>query len=155
MPQTNASPIIRSHWKPHPDRDARMASAVDLARWAVTAEHLLPTHQRKLLSQAIWWYTECDGKFTTRHRTAAVVGDEIVNVRHEHVVQRKGQIDRMLAHPDQVYEIMASSLACIVSTAEHDLLKPFDHLDGWPRYAAAGLEVLDMNDGTAVDLGDG
>lgn len=152
MPATNKPPVIRAPWKPHTDREARMASAVDLARWAVTAEHLLPTHQRKLLSQAIWWYTECDGKFTTRFRTAAVIGDEIVNVRHEHVVQRKGQIDRMLAHPDQVDEIMASSLACTVSTAEHDLLKPFDHLDGWPRYAAAGLTVMDMAYGTVLHL---
>lgn len=153
MPATNRQPIVRALWKPHPEREARMASAVALARWAVTAEHLLLAHQRRLLSQAIWWCTECDGKFTTRYRTAAVVGDEIVNVRHEHVVQRKGQIDGMLAHPEQVDEIMASSLACIVSTAEHDLLKPFDHLDGWTRYTAAGLTVIDMKDGTNLDLG--
>jgi len=129
-----------------------MASAVDLACWASTAEHLLPAHQRKLLSQAIWWYTECDGKFTTRFRTAAVIGAEVVNVRHEHVVQRKGQIDRMLAHPERVEEVMASSVACVVSTAEHQQLEPFNDLDGWPRYLAAGLTVLDMADGTALDL---
>ncbi len=68
-----------------------MASAVDLARFAASADHLLLGHRRKLLSQAIWWYTECDGKFTTRYRTATVVGDAVVPVRHEHVVQRRGQ----------------------------------------------------------------
>lgn len=152
MPATNAPAVVRALWKPHAEREARMASAVDLARWAVTAEHLLGTHRRRLLSQAIWWYTECDGKFTTRYRTAVVVGDEIVNIRHEHVVQRKGQIDRMLADPDQVDEIMVSSLACIVSTGEHQLLALFDHLDGWPRYIAAGITVLEMKDGSVLDL---
>lgn len=129
-----------------------MASAVDLAQFAAFAEHLLLAHRRKLLSQAIWWYTECDGKFTARYRTTVVVADEVVPVRHEHVVQRKGQIDRMLADPATVGEVMASSLACIVSVGEHEALKPYDHLDGWARYAAAGISVLDMADGSALDL---
>lgn len=129
-----------------------MASALELARLASRADQLLLEHRKKLLSQAIWWYTECDGKFTTRYRTAAVIGEEIVAVRHEHVVQRKGQIARMLADPDSVDDVMRASLACIVSTAEHNRLSPFDHLDGWERYAAAGLTVYDMADGSVLDL---
>jgi hypothetical protein len=118
----------------------------------LAADELLLEHRKRLLSQAIWWYTECDGKFTTRYRSEEAIGEALVPIRHEHVVQRKGQIERMLAHPYQVDEVLASSLACVVSVDEHDRLKLFDHLDGWARYAAAGTQVYDMSTATPIDL---
>jgi hypothetical protein len=39
-----------------------------------------------------------------------------------------------------------------VTTAEHKLLEAHDHLDEWPRYLAADLTVIDMEDGSTVDL---
>lgn len=133
-----------------------MASAVEVARLTLDADRLLLAQRRKLLSQAIWWYTECDGKFTTRYRSADVVGEldewTPVGIRHEHVVQRRGQIDRMLERPADVESIMSQNLACVVSTTEHELLKPYDHLDGWSRYDAAGIVVVDMLDRSRVDF---
>lgn len=118
----------------------------------MSSERVRADHQRLLLSQAIWWYTECDGKFTTRYRTSTVVSDAVVPIRHEHVVQRRGQVIRMLSDPDRVEAVMAQNLACIVSTDEHKALDVHADLDGWARYAAAGIEVRDMADGSILDL---
>jgi len=53
-------------WAPHPDNDARRASAVQLAESVLAAEGLTLAHRREALSLGVWFYTEADGKWNTR-----------------------------------------------------------------------------------------
>jgi hypothetical protein len=130
--------------------DERRRSAVNIARLALAAEDILPEHRHWLLSVAVWKYTEADGKWNTRHcsRAALAVTDRR-RLNHEHVFPRKWLRERMLAEPDRVEEIMAMAVACLVTRDEHVRLTAVTQaqpeLDGWNRYAAAGIEVVDLS----------
>ncbi len=136
-------------WTPHPLGDERRSSAIRLAAGVLATEGLLMAHLREALSIAIWKYTEADGKFRTRFRSAGGVGapDKLLN--HEHVITRKKLIDRMLAEPGRCAEIMATAIGCCVLRDEHVLLgaveKDDPNLEGWARYQAAGIEVVDLS----------
>lgn len=133
----------------HRDAEARRASAVRLAQVLVTADGLHPSHRRHALSNAVWWYTEADGKLKVRYRSAAVVAGGATKVQHEHVVPRKLLVDRMLAEPNAIPEILASAVACLVTVEEHRRLTALPPtIEGWDRYRAVGIEVTDMADGT-------
>jgi hypothetical protein len=71
-------------------------------------------------------------------------------LRHEHVVPRAKLVAEMLDHPDRIDELTRKAVACIVTPAEHDLLKPFDSHDGWDRYLAAFIDVYDMATRTLI-----
>lgn len=135
-------------WTPHTLADQRRSSAIRLAEGVLATDGLLTAHLREALSIAIWKYTEADGKFRTRYRSAAAVGaaDKLLN--HEHVVTRKRLIDRMLAEPGRCAEIMSTAVGCCVLRDEHALLTAVEKqdptLDGWARYHAAGIEVVDL-----------
>lgn len=53
-----------------------------------TADGLYESHRRRALSNAIWWYTEADGKLAIRYRSREVVNGAAIKVQHEHVVPR-------------------------------------------------------------------
>lgn len=65
-------------------------------------------------------------------------------MRHEHVVTRKALSERLFAgeEPEQV---LRDAVACIVTVEEHARLSAYDNTyDGWARYGAAGIQVVDM-----------
>jgi hypothetical protein len=130
--------------------DINRRSAIALARHIVAIRHpdILPAHLRRALDAAIWAYTKADGKYSTRYRSVGALGE--MNRRrltHEHVVTRKLLVDRMLAEPQRVGEILATAVACVVTREEHRRLSEATRadpsLEGWDRYAAAGIEVVD------------
>lgn len=122
-----------------------------LAEWAATAEGLTTSHRRKLLSQAIWWWTEADGKSATRYRTRSVVEHPGQAVQHEHVLTRKGLVDRMLSNAE-AGPVLTEAVACLVTLEEHRLLSAIDNREGWDRYRAANIEVIDMDSGEPLAL---
>lgn len=133
----------------HPDAEARRASAIRLAQVLVATDGIHPSHRRHALTNAVWWYTEADGKLKVRYRSSGVLAGGAVKVHHEHVVPRKNLVDRMLADPDAIPEILASAVACLVTVEEHRRLTALPpSVEGWDRYRAAGVEVRDMLDGT-------
>ena len=138
-------------WSPHKDSDRRKASAVALATSILhSRSSLYPAHAREILSIAIWKYTECDGKYATRFRSEGAMFAKTDSVHHEHVITRKVLVDRLLAHPDQVQEVFAEAIGCVVLRAEHKLLaaaeKANPGLSGWDRYREAGIAVWDLQD---------
>lgn len=144
-------PRLDAPYVPHRDADARRAGAVRLAQVLVTADGLHPAHRRHALSNAVWWYTEADGKLKIRFRSIGVLSEPDAKVHHEHVVPRKLLVDRMLADPDGIPEILAACLACLVTVEEHRRLAAVAaDLEGWERYRAAGVQVVDMVDGSSA-----
>jgi hypothetical protein len=96
-------------------------------------------------------------KYATRFRSqAALATPDVRELRHEHVYTRRSLVAQMLADPDSIEDVIRNkAVACTVTKAEHDLLTPFDRThEGWARYLAAGVVVLDMATGEPVDLGE-
>ena len=133
-------------YRPHPDRDDRLASAIRAAEALVNLD-LYPAHKRELLSICVWKVTEIDGKqnlrFVSRGAVEASVGESL---EHEHVFPRKGMVDEMMGGKP-VAEVLKDAVACLVTKSEHEQLtretRGNPDLVGWARYEKAGIEVID------------
>jgi len=116
----------------------------------------LPRYRTELLHNVLWLMTAApSGKYATRYRTRGAVDDPDASLRHEHVFTRKSVAEALLkATADDIEAILRDrAVACTVTAAEHDRLKPFDEThQGWERYREAGVVVLDMLTGGQVDL---
>lgn len=144
-------------YRPLPEAEARRASAIRIAELVVAADGLIDTHRKQLLSIAIWKVTEADRKYNLRYRSKAVLalppGATRGDVIHEHVFPRSVLIAAMLAEPNRVAEILTGALACLVTKEEHArLARASKTADGWKRYRATGIDVVDMQDGKVVSL---
>ena len=136
-------------WTPRADSDQRRASAVAIAEAVLSARDLLTEqHLREVLSIAVWKYTECDGKYTTRFRSEAALFARAKDVHHEHVVTRRSLIDRIIAKPELVRRIFEDAVGCVVLRDEHRQLgvveREHPSAVGWERYRLAGVRVWDL-----------
>ena len=141
--------IVLPAWSPRKDSEERLNSALALMDAILRVrEQMLNTHLRESLSIAIWKYTECNGKYTTRFRSRGAVESPKSKLNHEHVFTRKSLIDELLGSPENSEIIMSKAVACTVLTSEHALLRAVEKqnpsLVGWNRYRAAGIEVFDL-----------
>ena len=142
-------------WKPRTDSEMRKASAVALASSVLSArEKMLLSHMREVLSIAVWKYTECEGKYTTRYRSEGALFASSSEVHHEHVITRKAIVDRLLLDPANTQSILAMSIGCVVLRSEHRLLAVAEKADktlaGWDRYQVAGVAVWDLLEGRKI-----
>jgi hypothetical protein len=147
--------LVLPTWRPRPDSEARKASAVALARAVLAVrDEALMFHLREFLTNAIWKYTESDGKYTTRYRSVGSLGKPPSLLHHEHVIPRKLLIDQILANPENVADVIATAIGCVVLREEHVRLnavgKADASLEGWERYRRAGVTVVDLSTGTYV-----
>lgn len=132
-------------YEPHPDREARRRSAVSLAEGILSLPGILPEHRKAALQIPAWLYTEADGKYSCRYRSARAMSEPSrKRLRHEHVVTRRHLVTAMMAQPERAAEILAGALSCIVTADEHERLGQVpDGAEGWERYRRAGIAVLD------------
>ena len=136
-------------WSHRSDSEQRIQSALILTRAALDVrDQLLPLHLRESLSNAIWKYTECDGKYSTRFRSRGAIEFPKEKLNHEHVLTRKLLITELLQNPDDYIAIMQKAVGCTVLRTEHLLLGSVEKenplLVGWDRYREAGIEVYDL-----------
>ena len=118
-------------------------------RAILDAPGVLPAHKRELLSICFWKVTEAEGgKYGTRFRSRAALAAPRAELAHEHVVERAKLARWLLEHPDRVDDAIARAVACVVTRAEHRQLSAVSRaqpeLEGWARYEAAGIEVVDL-----------
>jgi hypothetical protein len=131
---------------------AKIQSARALVRLALINADLYPSHRRKIISDAIWYVTEADGKWKTRFKSKQVLylaknePGSLVRINHEHVFTRKALVDEilrrgneLLGDPSQLDDLLGTAVGCIVTKFEHDSLAPGF---GWARYAGK-VEVYD------------
>jgi hypothetical protein len=144
-------PSYQRPWQPPKDEEKVKRSCVAIAEFAVSSPELTPVHRRNLLNTALWWITELGGKYTTRYRSRGVLelgAGQQSQLRHEHVLTRQALVANMLAEPERVQELLMSAVGCVVTREEHAVLTQFDRThEGWERYLAAGIDVMDMQDG--------
>ncbi len=100
-------PSTRNPYRPHKDAAVRFKSAVKVAQFVAGQPDLHPSQQREFRTIAVWKTTGCHGKCTTRYRSAGAVTDPIGTlINHEHVLQGRCLVDRMIEHPTKVKEIL-------------------------------------------------
>ena len=93
-------------------------------------------------------YLELQRKGRARRRMDGLVAQE-------HVWTRATCRIRLLSAPDAtaIEAIISALQGCVVTKAEHQRLKPFDAThQGWARYIAAGVPVIDTSTGNQADL---
>jgi hypothetical protein len=125
-------------------------------RLLVEAEGLYPAHRKEFVKLALWMVTTAEaGKFNTRYRSRAS-REPGATIQHNHVDERAKMADRLIAHPDELDSILDLAVGCVVTKEEHARLTQVSRqqpeLDGWDRYVAAGIEVVDMVSGERAVL---
>jgi hypothetical protein len=138
------------------DADARIESALEAIR-ALLPLALLPAHKRELISICLWKLTEADGgKYGTRYRSEAALDAPRSKLAHEHVYQRARMVRAMLAEPHRLEEFARRAVGCVVTREEHKRLTALGvarpELDGWARYEAAEIRVVDCETGRLIGV---
>jgi hypothetical protein len=118
---------------------------------------LVPSHKRELLSICIWKITEADGgKYGTRYKSEAALTAPRSMVAHEHVYQRAKIVTALLKEPHRLEELAKRAVGCVVTREEHKRLTALGiarpELDGWARYEAAQIRVVDCQTRRLIDL---
>lgn len=136
---------------PKTTRQEDRASAAAAAIFAATNPDLIARQRARIVDGSLWLLTEKtpSQKYLTRYRSygARYVHDPKV-LAHEHVVQRKGLIARILATRSllAINEILDEAVGCTVLRSEHDVLNLQKDVDGWQRYKDAGIRVYDCGE---------
>ena len=112
---------------------------------------LIPEHRREFLKLALWKVTEAESlnKYKTQLRSQAACGCASgTKLQHDHVFQRSLMVDVLLtASPETIDDTLKSAVGCTITKDEHTRLGGFKHLDGWDRYRAAQIVVIDTETG--------
>lgn len=128
-------------------RNVRVVTALGCA-------DLHPEELRSHFDLALWRATELDRnrlKYCIRFRSAAVLQAQEVEIRHEHVVERRWLLERMLENPPRAHRWLALAVGCVVTREEHDALSAADGW-GWERYSKAGIAVVDCQGMVPLEL---
>jgi len=143
--------------------ERRFKSSLALVNFARTSADLHPDHRRRLLNEAIWFWTERGSpsrKYKLRYRTAAAIELQksrgftkaAKSLAHEHVHERASSVAKLLVLTNDASDTLHSMRACVVTRDEHSRLTAQSHAAGWARYVAAGIVPIDMNTGEPMDL---
>jgi hypothetical protein len=149
-------------WTEPEDYQDWILMAIDQCRYATTSpvHAKYPRVQRGIIKGAVWMATEGmprkgkpKYKYTTRYRSnaALALGEHLWKdgrclVRHEHVWPIRREIDEIMENPADAERVLRRAQGCVVTIDEHSGLSKFDKThDGWDRYAAARVDVVDMS----------
>jgi hypothetical protein len=141
----------------HPNAEKRRKSAIVAIKAILSPDlDLDPKHRYEFLGLALGKLTEAEGtsKYKTRFQSEQARAQR-KNLRHDHVFRKKMMIESMIQNRDEVDRIAARAVGCTITKEEHGDLDKIDRefaIDGWDRYARAGIVVLDMETGQQADL---
>lgn len=119
---------------------------------------ILPKHREECLGIALWKITEAESEHKHRTRLCSETVYEsplTASLRHEHVYRKKHMIQSLIkSRPEDVDRILDLAVGCTVTIEEHILLHKYEDKDGWERYKAAGIAVIDACDGRIFEFPD-
>jgi hypothetical protein len=159
--------LIQDVWPDDAVEDQRrFDSSLALVNFARTCTELHPGHRRRLVDEAIWFWTERgkpSRKYKLRYRTVAALerqhsmgftkADKDGGLAHDHVHERASAVTKLLAPANDASKVLGSLRSCVVTKDEHSRLSTAQaHVAGWARYRAAGIIPIDMNTGEPMDL---
>jgi len=110
-----------------------------------------------MLDRALWQVAFVTGntqsKFMGPYRSETVITQPGLKIQRDHAHRRATLMSELLGPaPDLDSVIDRAQCCCIVTEDEHRRLAAVD-IDGWERYAAAGIVVYDMRHGNRMDVG--
>jgi hypothetical protein len=111
--------------------------------------------KRDMLDAALWQVAFATGntqrKFMGRYRSEAVITKTGLNIQRDHAHRRATLPSELLGpSPDIDSIINRAQCCCIVTNDEHRRLAAVT-IDGWERYAGAGIVVYDMWSGCRME----
>jgi hypothetical protein len=126
-----------------------LASAATILEALLTLD-ILERHKRDLINGMLWTVTQARGKYTTRYRSqAARDAPRGTKLQHEHVIPRKQLVTAIMNDPTRARALLATAIGCVVTKEEHERLNRITReqpqLQGWERYQAAGITVIDTD----------
>jgi hypothetical protein len=124
---------------------AVLADITNLVNSIRALEIHLPTKKRMLV-HALWEVAITTGNFYPRYRSQTVTQGLGHPVQRDHIFQKAHVITQLLNNPNYASEIAVDhSICCVVTRQEHTALHDVNpNLDGFDRYHAAGIVVVDM-----------
>jgi hypothetical protein len=162
--QTGDSQAGGNDWPEDPEEvERRLTSSVAVAQFARDAPDLHDDHRKRLVSEAIWFWTErgrVSRKYKLRFRTPAALKLQhelgftaaAKQLAHEHVHERAAVVLRLLAPDTDIRAVLQATEACVVTRDEHHQLASAKGVSGWSRYTAIHLHPIDMVTGLPMDL---
>jgi hypothetical protein len=113
--------------------------------------------KKDMLDAALWQVAFAAGntqsKFMGPYRSETVINVAGLKIQRDHAYPRARLLSELLGPSPDLSSIIERALCCcIVTEEEHRRLRAVA-LDGWSRYAAAGITVYDMRDKRKMDLG--
>jgi hypothetical protein len=131
-------------YKPHRLHDERIQSAKRAIR-ALLSVNLVSNHKSRLLGVCIWKLSEADGKWNVRYWSKMALTAPKNERRHEHVHEIR-KLVRSLLQGQSADTVARRVVACIVTRSEHKRLSApaLYNIDGWNRYRAAKVPVIDL-----------
>jgi hypothetical protein len=94
----------------------------------------------------LWKISEAEGsnKYDTRFVSASSLQHAQADLAHEHVHERAKLIRGLLDGSISINTLRDRAFACTVTREEHEVLGAVDtSLEGWERYSAARVAVID------------
>lgn len=154
-----------TEYRLHREADARDATARKLVKLLLKSydDFEYEPWVREFIKLGLWKVSEAEaGKYNTRYRSLRSLRKG-ARVQHDHVVERAKLADELVAahraaDPERVDEILDRVIGCVVTKDEHrrlaDISRLNPNLDGWERYAAAGIVVIDTMTGERMVIPD-
>jgi len=125
-------------------------SAVALARLVLNEPKLSDTHKKGVLNYVIWKITEAKySKYKLPLRTEAAHAvlrrGGSRGLRHEHVFTRKWLVLKLLKAPRRAKNLLNEfAIGCVVTKREAARLDKHHRKQGWKRYRALKLRVIEL-----------
>jgi hypothetical protein len=138
---------LQRHRKPfreRPDIHRRLTDVVLVIK-TLRALDLHASTKRKMIDRALWLVAELSGDFAPRHRSDGVLQNLGVKIQRDHVYPRAELIASILAGNEDLSEVVARAICCLVTKEEHNRLSEIPpHVKGWDRYREAAVIYRDM-----------
>jgi len=132
---------------PNDERERERASWRAVIRQTLAMTDVLEGHKRRCVRHALLYLTRVGWPRGIRYWSVAARAQS-TKPQHEHVYRRAVMAEALLmAAPNEVDAILDQAVACAVTASEHARLTQLDReldLDGWARYLAAGVPVVDL-----------
>lgn len=112
--------------------------------------------KKDMMNAALWQVAFATGNSQSRfmgpYRSEAVITQPGLKIQRDHAHRRATLLSELLGpSPDLDSIIERAQCCCIVTEEEHQRLRSVD-IDGWDRYAAAGIVVYDMRHGRRMEI---
>lgn len=148
-------------YKASENRDAVKRDAVDIMAYLMASPLPIMRTQtgnnliRTIIQEPVWKHGTCDGENNVMYATPEAIANTSTDnsaIKRDHVFTMAKTTAMLLDHwgdTDYAIKVLEErSVTCFVTRAQFSQLKKFDDIfDGFERYRAAGITIIDRSTG--------